>query len=57
MWRYLTLDSGITKVFIPQENLYDLKDVAQEVKDRIEIVPVVRLSELLEAAGVLLPAE
>ena len=49
--------AGITKVFIPQENLYDLKDVAQEVKDRIEIVPVMRVSELLEAAGVLLPAE
>ena len=48
--------AGITKVFIPQENLYDLKDVAQEVKDRIEIVPVQRLGELLEAAGVLLPA-
>lgn len=49
--------AGITKVFIPQENLYDLKDVAQEVKDRIEIVPVMRVSELLEAAGVLLVAE
>jgi ATP-dependent Lon protease len=49
--------AGITKVFIPQENLYDLKDVAQEVKDRIEIVPVMRVSELLEAAGVLVPAE
>ncbi len=45
--------AGITKVFIPQENIYDLKDVAQEVKDRIEIVPVSRVTELLEAVGVL----
>ncbi len=48
--------AGITKVFIPQENLYDLKDVAQEVKDKIEIVAVTRIEELLEAAGVLEPA-
>lgn len=48
--------AGITKVYIPQENLYDLKDVAQEVKDKIEIVPVSRVTELLEAVGVLEPA-
>ena len=47
--------AGITKVFIPQENLYDLKDVAQEVKERIEIIPVEHVSELLEAVGVLEP--
>ena len=44
--------AGITKVFIPQENMYDLKDVAQEVKDKIEIVAVSRVPELLEAVGV-----
>ena len=47
--------AGITKVFIPRENLYDLKDVAQEVKDRIEIIPVEHVSDLLEAVGVLEP--
>ena len=47
--------AGITKVFIPRENLYDLKDVAQEVKERIEIIPVEHVSELLEAVGVLEP--
>ena len=45
--------AGITKVFIPRENLDDLKDVAQEVKDRIEIVPVLRVTELLESIGIL----
>ncbi|MCR5138259.1 MAG: endopeptidase La [Oscillospiraceae bacterium] len=48
--------AGVTKVFIPQENLHDLKDVAQEVKDKIEIVPVSQVTELLEAVGVLRPA-
>ena len=42
--------AGVTKVFIPSENMADLKDVAQEVKDKIEIVPVARVEEILEAA-------
>ena len=45
--------AGITKVFIPQENLFDLKDVAQEVKDKIEIVPVSDIMEIMEATCVL----
>ena len=46
--------AGITRVFIPKENLYDLKDVAQEVRDKIEIIPVSSVTELLEATGILL---
>lgn len=45
--------AGITKVFIPEENLYDLKDVAQEVKDKIEIIPVTHVRELLEKVGMI----
>ena len=45
--------AGITKVFIPEENLYDLKDVAREVKDGLEIVPVSSVKQLLEAVGVI----
>ncbi len=45
--------AGITKVFIPEENLYDLKDVAQEVKDKIEIVPMTKVTDLLKAVGVM----
>lgn len=45
--------AGVTRVFIPEENLHDLKEVAQEVKDRIEITPVSTAEELLRAAGVL----
>ncbi|MBO6053828.1 MAG: endopeptidase La, partial [Clostridia bacterium] len=45
--------AGITKVYIPEENLYDLKDVAAEVKEKIEIVPVSSVRELLEAVGII----
>ena len=45
--------AGITKVFIPEENLYDLKDVAEEVQEKIEIVPVSSVRELLEAVGII----
>ncbi len=45
--------AGVTKVFIPKENLYDLRDVAQEVKDRIEIVPVTDVADILEETGIM----
>lgn len=45
--------AGVTKVFIPQENLHDLKEVAQEVKDKIEIVPVSKVTELLKTTGII----
>ena len=44
--------AGVTKVFIPQENMHDLKDVAQEVKDKIEIIPVSSVAELLNLTGI-----
>ncbi len=48
--------AGVTKVFIPRDNLYDLKDVPQEVKDRIETVPVAHVTDILTAAGIMRPA-
>lgn len=45
--------AGITKVFIPKENMLDLKDVAQEVKDKIEIVPVSKVTDILTETGVI----
>jgi len=45
--------AGITKVFIPQENMFDLKDVAQEVKDKIEIIPVSMITDILKATGIM----
>ena len=40
-----------------EENLHDLKDVAQEVREKIEIIPVSRISDLLSAVGVLKPVQ
>ena len=45
--------AGVTKVFIPKENLYDLKDVAQEVRDRIEIIPVTHVTDILKAVNIM----
>jgi ATP-dependent Lon protease len=45
--------AGITKVFIPDENEYDLKDVAEEVKEKIEIQTVSKVGEVLMATGIL----
>lgn len=39
--------AGVEKVFIPYENTNDLEDVAQEVKDRLEIVPVKKIAGVL----------
>ena len=45
--------AGVTKVFIPRDNLHDLKDVAKEVLEKIEVVPVDTVPEVLKAVGVL----
>ena len=45
--------AGITKVFIPRENLYDLKDVAPEVREKMEIVPVDTVTDILIATSVM----
>ena len=43
--------AGVKKVFIPAQNKEDLRDVAQEVKDQLEIVPVAEVSDVLKALG------
>lgn len=40
--------AGITKVFIPYENQEDLEEVALEVKEKLEIIPVKKVSQVLE---------
>ena len=45
--------AGVTKVFIPRENLYDLKDVAEEVREKIEIVPTDNITDVLQGVGIL----
>ena len=40
--------AGISRVFIPYDNLEDLDDVADEVKEKLEILPVKKVSDVLE---------
>lgn len=39
--------AGIKKVFIPEENKDDLKEVAKEVLDELEIIPVKKVEDVL----------
>ena len=45
--------AGVRRVFIPSDNMEDLQDVPDEVKNEIEITPVSEVTELLETAGIL----
>ena len=43
--------AGIQKVFIPKDNVDDLKDVADEVKARLTVIPVGTMQEILKKTG------
>ncbi|MBQ3803293.1 MAG: endopeptidase La [Oscillospiraceae bacterium] len=45
--------AGVRRVFIPADNMEDLRDVPEEVIHAIEITPVSEVTELLEIAGIL----
>jgi ATP-dependent Lon protease len=45
--------AGVTKVFIPKDNVSDLKDVAKEVKEKLEIVPVGDVLQVLKLTGII----
>ena len=40
--------SGIKKVYIPYDNIEDLDDVAEEVKEKLDIVPVKKVMDVLK---------
>lgn len=40
--------AGIKKVYIPADNTEDLEDVADEVKDKLKIVPVKKVTDVLK---------
>ncbi|MCF6344208.1 MAG: endopeptidase La [Devosiaceae bacterium] len=44
------LRGGIKKVLIPEDNIKDLKELPDSVKDGLEIVPVSRMGEVLKHA-------
>lgn len=43
--------SGVKKVIIPQSNMEDLADVAEEIKNKLEIIPVEKVIEVLDYIG------
>ena len=48
--------AGITRVLIPKDNAEDLKEIPQEVRDRIQIVSVETVEDVVrEALGIALP--
>jgi ATP-dependent Lon protease len=49
------LRGGIKKVLIPEENVKDLADIPNSVKNGLEIVPVSRMEEVLSHALVRQP--
>ena len=40
--------AGVKKVLIPAENIEDLDEVAEEVKEQLEIIPVKKVKEVLD---------
>ncbi|MGD9831005.1 MAG: endopeptidase La, partial [Hyphomicrobiaceae bacterium] len=44
------LRGGIRRVLIPEENVKDLAEIPEEVKNKLDIVPVSRMDEVLVAA-------
>ncbi|MDO4491408.1 MAG: endopeptidase La [Lachnospiraceae bacterium] len=45
--------SGVKTVLIPKENERNLKDVAEEIKDQLQIIPVETVQEVLKITGIL----
>jgi len=49
------LRGGIKKVMIPEENVKDLAEIPENVKSGMEIIPVVRMDDVLKHALVRMP--
>ena len=45
--------AGVKKVYIPKDNMPDLEDVAAEVKEKLTIVPVKKITDVLKAEKVM----
>ena len=45
--------AGITKVFIPKDNEYDLEKVPKEIKDKLEIIFVSTVKDVLKYTGII----
>ena len=45
--------AGVKTVFIPEENKEDLKEVAEEVKEQLKIIPVSDVKDVLKGTGII----
>ncbi len=45
--------AGVKTVFIPEKNVQDLEDVADEVKAELEIIPVKKITDVISAVGLM----
>ena len=45
--------AGVKKVYIPKDNMPDLEDVAAEVKEKLTIIPVKKVMDVLKAEKVI----
>ena len=45
--------AGVKKVYIPKDNMPDMEDVAAEVKEKLTIVPVKKITDVLKAEKVM----
>ena len=43
--------AGLKTIYIPEDNIRDLKDVPDEVKEQLQIIGVKNVSDVLEANG------
>ncbi len=44
--------AGVKTVFIPKENTEDLSEVAAEVKEQLEIIPLEKVTDIFEKTGI-----
>ena len=45
--------AGVKKAFIPEENMEDLKDVSEEVLEKLEILPAENIMDVLAGTGII----
>ena len=49
------LRGGIKTVIIPEENVKDLAEISEEIKNKIDIIPAAMLDDVLKSALVKMP--
>ena len=47
--------AGLTKIFIPEDNVDDLDEVPEEVKKALTLLPVKDVDQVLKTVGIIAP--